>query len=149
MLGRLRARPTVAAAAESDDWAIMQGEFNGRPMFARFNTSFRDATDQADYGVQIDVAIPLNAPDPNGLPQHTELEQLNEIEDLVVERARGRAVFVGVFTTSNVRQLVLYSTASDWVEWFHHGLESAVSSHSVQCRATRDPDWKAYNNFVR
>jgi hypothetical protein len=145
---RRRASTTVAAAAAADDWNILQGTFEGRPMFARFNPGFRAASDRGEYGIQVGVAIPLNAPNEHGLPAPPELEQLDQIEDEVVEKARDRAVLVGVFTTSSMREFVLYTRTSDWVESFHHELEVAVPTHEVQCMAQRDPDWNVYRTFV-
>jgi hypothetical protein len=144
-----RGAMTVAEANDADDWEILQGSFQGKPMFARFNSGYRDASDRDRYPIQIGVAIPLNAPDAHGLPEQDELEQLGGIEDQMMDKVDDRAVFVGVFTTSSMREFVLYSTTSDWVESFHHELEAAVPTHEVQVAAVRDPDWNVYRNFVQ
>jgi len=67
----------------------------------------------------------------------------------VAAKAGDRAAFVGVFTTSSMREHIFYSPSSDWVEAFHHELMAAVSSHEVQCGAVRDPEWNVYRTFVQ
>jgi uncharacterized protein DUF695 len=148
VIGRTKAKPTVAEAAAADEWVVLQGTFDGQPMFARFNTGYRDASDREQYAVQVAVVIPFNEPNEHGMPQQSELEQLDQIEDLVDEKSRDRAVFVGVFTTTAIRQFMLYTEASDWVASFHQELQAAVTTHEVECMAVRDPDWNHYRTFV-
>jgi hypothetical protein len=122
--------------------------YNRKPLFARFNTAFRDAGDIANYPIQVGVAIPLHSPDDRGLPASAELDELGKVEDLIVEKAAGHAVMVGAITTNSMREFVLYTEKADWIEEFDEAMQAAVKGHRVQVMAQTDPKWTHYSQFV-
>jgi Family of unknown function (DUF695) len=142
-----RQKKTTVETAE-DAWDISRGYFDGLPLSTRFNTAYLLASNRSDYPIQVGVAVPLIAPDAQGMPSNAENLQLQAIEDEVTAESAGRAVLVGVITTKSMREFVLYTKSGDWIEAFHHGLEAAVASHEVQVMAKRDPDWAVYRQFV-
>ena len=139
---------TFAEAADAASWEVFEGHREGGPIFARFNTSFRDVADRSRYGIQIGVAIPLTEPDQHGLPRQEEVKALDAIEDAVLAASAGNGTLVGVITTRSMREFVLYTGESDWIEPFHHSLQERVTTHEVQVMAQRDPEWNVYRQFV-
>ena len=118
------------------------------PLVTRFNTAFRGATDSAEWGFQVGVAVPLKHPKENGLPGPEEGEELGVIEDLITAEAGDRAVLVGVISTHSMREFVLYAKAGDWIQGFHRDLRERVRGHEVQVIARSDPMWDVYKQFV-
>jgi hypothetical protein len=138
----------VKEAERAPAWTVSEGTYNKRPLFARFNTAFRDAGDTADYPIQVGVAVRLHSPDGRGLPESAELDELGKVEDLIVEKAAGLAVMVGTITTNSMREFVLYTDKADWIEEFDHAMQAAVKGHTVQVMAQTDPKWAVYSQFV-
>lgn len=138
----------MKVAEATSAWQVYEGNYSGKPLYARFNTAFRQAGDTADYPIQLGVAIPLNNPDQHGLPASAELDELAAIEDLIVEKVAGNAVLVGAITTNSMREFVLYTNNADWIEGFDHSMQEALAGHTVQVMAKTDPKWDVYGQFV-
>jgi Family of unknown function (DUF695) len=139
--------PTVEEASQSAGWRVFQGQYDGRPLLARFNAALRDARDRATFPIQIGVAVPLNAPDDRGMPSGTELGELATIEEQVIEAAAGRAVLVGRSRrTTCVSSCCTPSQANgsraSTTPW------KAVKGDEVQVMARADPDWNLYGQFI-
>ena len=47
-----------------------------------------------------------------------------------------------------MREFVLYTGSPDWIEGFHHELQSALPTHDLQVMAQEDGDWSVYRQFV-
>jgi Family of unknown function (DUF695) len=140
--------PTVDEASQSAGWHVFEGQYDGRPLLARFNAALRDARDRSTFPIQIGVAVPLNAPDDRGMPSEAELAELAALEERVIKAAAGHAVLVGSITTNSMREFVLYSQSPEWIESFDHALQAAVEGHEVQVMARSDPDWNVYGQFI-
>lgn len=138
----------VADAVEASEWQVSEREYEGSRLIARVNAAYRRAADQAEYAIRVGVAIPLNDPDESGLPQGTELEQLNAIEDTLVESAGLHAALTCVLTTSAMREFVFHSRTSEWIEPFHRQMDEVIAEHEVQVMALRDPEWTFYRQIV-
>jgi hypothetical protein len=129
-------------------WTIAEGNNQGRPLIARFNTAFKDVAARGGRGIQIGVAIPFKKPRADGLPESTEATTLATIEDAVVREAADRALLVGVITTGGMREFVLYTATGEWIASFHKALQAAVTTHEVQMSANHDRAWSVYTQFV-
>ncbi|MDH5615712.1 MAG: DUF695 domain-containing protein [Acidimicrobiia bacterium] len=125
---------------------IITGTHEEKPLIARFDTSSEQL--KGRYSVQVGVAIPLNDPTPEGLPTPGEDEQLGTIEATLLRKIDQQCVLVGVITTAGMREFVLYTNSSAWIEAFHQAFQAAVPTHQVQVMAKTDPDWSVYRSFV-
>ena len=125
---------------------VVTGEHEEQPLIARFDTSAEQLMDR--YAVQVGVAIPLNDPTPEGWPTPEEDRQLARIEANVVRKADQQSVLAGVITTGGMREFVLYTNSSTWIEDFHRKLQEDVTTHQVQVMAKTDPGWSVYKSFV-
>jgi hypothetical protein len=143
MLGRKKG-PTVATA--EDSWAVYKGTRDGDLLLVRIQTTLRLARDRASYPIQIGVALPILTA--TGYPSPEENLELQDIEELVINEAGDRAVWVAALTVRGVRELVFYCSSGEWIAEFHQRLQSLVSSHEVQCMAQSDPDWSTYFAFL-
>jgi hypothetical protein len=141
--------PSVGEAAAAPEWGVSEGNYDGNPMFARFNAAFKDCPDRATYPIQIGVALPLHSPNEQGLPRKPEFVELDAAEETVIDEAGERAILVGVITTRGMREFVLYTATAEWIESFDLALQQRVESHTVQVMAKNDPKWTTYRQYVR
>lgn len=115
-------------------------------MIARFDTSTEQLMGR--YSIQVGVAVPFNDPTLEGLPGPDEQTQLDRIEKTLVRKADEQSVLVGVITTGGMREFVLYTNSSAWLEGFHETMKAEVTTHPVHVIAKNDPDWSVYKSFV-
>lgn len=144
----LRRRKVADLPIDRATWHVYEGEYDGSPLLARFDSEVGRAKDRSDYGIQIGVAVPLNDPDERGFPKESESAELAAIEELILEASPSDAVLVGVISTKSMREFVLYSQSSDWIEAFHRRLQDEAAVHEVQVMGRRDPEWAVYRQFV-
>jgi hypothetical protein len=127
-------------------WMVVTGTHNDKPLIARFDTSSEQL--KGRYSIQVGVAVPLNQPTSEGLPTPEEDQQLTRVEAKVVSNAANESVLAGVITTAGMREFVLYTNASAWIEDYHRDLAKDITTHEVQVIAKTDPEWTAYRAFV-
>lgn len=127
-------------------WMVITGTHAEKPLIARFDTSAEQL--KGRYSIQVGVAIPLNDPTPDGFPTPEEDEQLGKIETTLMRKADEHSVLAGVITTGGMREFVLYTNSSVWLEAFHEAMKAAVSTHQVHVIGKNDPNWAVYRSFV-
>jgi hypothetical protein len=125
---------------------VVTGTHDGKPLISRFDTSAEQL--KGRYSIQVGVAVSLNDPTPEGWPTPEEDQQLAAIEARIVRDADEQSVLAGVITTGGMREFVLYTNTSAWIEDFHNVLRAAVPTHDVQVMAKTDPDWSVYKSFI-
>lgn len=140
-----RKRPPREVTFEGS-WMVLTGDFEGKPLIARFDTSAEQL--KGRFSIQVGVAVPLNDPTPEGWPTPEEDKQLSKVEAKVIGQADEQSVLAGVITTGGMREYVLYTNSSEWIEDFHQALREEVSTHEIQVMARVDPNWSVYKSFV-
>jgi hypothetical protein len=140
-----RKRPHREVSFE-DSWMVISGMHEEKPLIARFDTSGEQL--KGRYSIQVGVAIPFNDPTPEGMPTPEETVQLDAIETTLLREAHEQSVLVGAITTGGMREFVLYTNSSAWLEAFHAAMKAAVPTHPVHVIAKNDPDWSVYKSFV-
>ena len=58
----------AATYPSEGSWSVLEGEYNGTPMFVRRNDSGAELQGHADYKFRVGVATPILEPRPDGLP---------------------------------------------------------------------------------
>ena len=98
---------------------------------------------------RVGVAVPLNAPDPDGLPTRNEARLLADIEDALVAalHAGSEAVHLLVLTTGGMREFVFHTTSPETVGTAIAEVAARFPSHQVQWFQEEDPDWEVYSQF--
>jgi hypothetical protein len=127
-------------------WRVAQGKHNGKPMFVRTNMGYRSFRGVIGYEHQVGIAVPLRAPQPNGLPSSEEIGDLDFIEDTIcslLETGR-ESLFVAVINTSGMREFVLYTRSPEQVKQKFEQLRSGITSHTIQLMIQPDKDWQVY-----
>ena len=140
--------PALDALPTEDQWAVGQGENDGKPLIARINSSAKEYVGHPELPVRLGMAIPLQAPRPDGLPDEAESEQLDDIEDRLFDAVGSNGRVVLVITTSGMREFVSYVRSPDVAERVAQSVRVATSTHEVQHYAEADPEWDVYGQFA-
>ncbi len=131
-------------------WSVAQGTYDEHPLIVRINAGAAAVRGDITLRHRVGVAVPLNAPDPAGLPAAAEAVVLTEIEDALIEALGvGRsAVHALVVTTSGIREFVFHTRTPEAVDTAVAGVRDRFPSHDVQWILGEDPDWDVYAQFT-
>lgn len=115
-------------------------------MVTRINRGLDAVAGHSLFPTQIGIAIPLNQPRPDGLPDGEEQKVLYQIEDWIRAElaAENRSLFVGVITTSGMREFVLYTSDEEAATEKIRNLVDRTKSHEVQYIVKDDAEWAVY-----
>lgn len=140
----------VAPYPNESSWSVLKGQNEGKPMFIRRNEAALAFAGHPDYKYRIGVAIPLLAPNGDGLPTNEEMEQLNAIEDALTEQLEieQRALHVLAITTGGMREFVFYSRVPARAEKIVESLREKIATHEPQSYVTEDGKWTLFKQFV-
>ena len=130
-------------------WQVSKGQYDGRPLIVRVNTSADPFRGHPELSNQVGIAVPFKLPNEDGMPSSAELEELNEIEDRLFEifQSGQQAVVVAVITTSGMREFVLYAHDPNEIVGKHRQLQSEISHHEIQLMIQADRDWTTFKRF--
>jgi hypothetical protein len=135
--------------SDDQEWSVLQMDDDGSPLLIRRNDSAKAWKGHPGLTIKLGFAIPLNAPNPGGMPDPDESLSLNDVEDQIVaevgENAKG--LLVMVLTNGVMREFVFYIAEGADIGRMHQTLQERVKSHEVQCMAMKDPSWEAYAAF--
>lgn len=135
----------------ADEWKVMQGKLNEKPIFSRYKVSLLDAVGHPKYPFQIGVAIPLLNPTEDGLTTDPEAEELWKIEDEVAKilEENSEAVHAVSITFNGMRELVFYT--SEWKpQYFEQRVKqiqadgSISKGHQLQFMMQQDKNWETF-----
>jgi hypothetical protein len=64
-----------------DNWSILTGEYNSKPIVVRKNTGLKNIAGKGYFDLRSGIAFNVLKPEDNGLPSPKENEELNKLED--------------------------------------------------------------------
>ncbi|MCK9361111.1 DUF695 domain-containing protein [Patescibacteria group bacterium] len=137
----------------ADQWSVLKGKLDGKPIITRFKEALVDAIGHPDYPFQIGVAVPLLAPTLNGLPLPNEGECLLTVEDALVDALEKNqaAVHVMTITFNNMREFVFYAHGGkpESYEQEVKRVEEKISTkHQLQFMIQLDKDWEVFKKYA-
>lgn len=135
---------------EEQRWSVAQAEHDGVVLVVRCNETAGEWAGHAELPVKLGFAIPLNRPNPGGLPNPAENAELGEVEDLIARLVPAAAVGVHALTltTGETKELVFYIAPGADIAKLHDDIREQVASHDVQCLAVEDRKWRTYRAFA-
>lgn len=127
-------------------WSVSQGDHDGKPMIVRFHSGYGKFKGVEGYEHQVGIAVPLNAPEPSGLPSSAENRELDSVEDaLCAALESGReSLLVAIITTSGMREFVFYTLAPEQVKAKFEQLRKNINSHKIQLMIQPDKEWDVF-----
>jgi uncharacterized protein DUF695 len=146
------APPAPALQSDARDWANMQGEMGGMPVFIRIRTSLRDRAIQANYGHQVSVEIAFHELRENGLPcSEKELTAVDQLEDWLVGRLESFSpTLLGLVITGDGARVCYFYTAdpAQAIALWEQQFQPHIRSHQVTFQIRPDPGWEMYRRFL-
>jgi len=96
--------------SQDGSFSIMQGEVDGRPLFALIDMRLRDFADKQRFPFFLSLSTSLSNPTSEGLPTRSDADNLNAWEEAVEARVQSASifVFVGRVTWNGHRELLYY-----------------------------------------
>jgi hypothetical protein len=144
-LVELRARPGKV----SDDWALLSGEVEGKPMVAKIALE-PDLSGMSAHPWRVDVAMGLKNPDGSGFPRPEELAALQVLDERVATWVGGRTRSVPWLTRScdGVRTTSLYVAEPIAIS---DGLRAVIGEggYTSEVRVTYDSRWQEFRRYAR
>jgi hypothetical protein len=138
----------VTWVAAEDRWSVAKGENNGKPIFLRVSSSAKQFAGHPDFPVRFGVAVPLQAPDENGLPQPMESQQLGNIEDQLFQALGSSGRLVLIITTGGMREFVSYVRSPELAERVFERVRNATKTHELRHYTASDPIWELFGQFA-
>lgn len=131
-------------------WAVLKGQHNGKPMFIRRNESAAQLEGHAEYGYRVGVAVPLLAPNNDGLPSNDEMEALNKIEDALSVAFENQQASLQVLavTTNAMREFIFYTRVPAEIEARLNTVRSQFPNRELQFYIAADSKWDGYAQFA-
>ena len=119
-------------------------------MVVRRNNSVDQYSSNPEFVYRIGFAIPLLAPNDEGLPSTEEMNTLNQIEDELSKQLEKDNVSIQVLsiTTSGMREYVYYIKDSKIVEKVISDVRRKYSSYEIQYYVEEDKGWSLYKQFI-
>jgi hypothetical protein len=127
-------------------WSVLQTEDEEGPILIRVNNTAKKWAKHPRLNIKVGFAIPLQSPNPGGLPDPDENAKFNDIEDEICEllKATGPAIQVLAITTGTFKEYVFYIENGESIEQAHKQAMSAFSEYDIQCYGENDPKWQGY-----
>lgn len=134
----------------SDSWEFYLCRVEGRPASIALDLGLRRAAPQAKRPWLLCVQALLRSPRPDGLPDGTEAQALNALEDRLQERllARCDAVEAGRLSTNGVRELYFYGKDDAGLDDAVEEASVAAPGYRLRLRAEEEPGWERYLDFL-
>lgn len=131
-------------------WTVSQGTRVGKPIFVRCNVSAKSLAKHSDYRFRVGVAVPLKAPNEDGLPTNDEMEQLNTLEDQLCDSLEQQQESLQVLsiTTQGMREFVFYTRNPELARNTIEELRATTKSHEIQGYVAEDKKWSVYAEFA-
>ncbi len=140
LLPALRDRvSSFARSCNGEKWAVLKGEREGKRIVVTTNLAIK-RVEHLLFDTHVALEIPLHAPTPDGLTTNEEADVLNALEDQLLGRLGGDAIYLGRETCDGARTLHLHvmesGPAAASIEAFR-----ASAGREVRVAVTPDPRW--------
>lgn len=147
LLRRTSRNPQPASSADADAaWTLLEGTYEGRPIFVRRNVALAALSADRDRPYQVGIAVPFIEPDAQGLPGAADLERLGAFEDTLAAILchGGLCLFAAVITCGGMREFVFYTHDPDAVKPRAQYIREGFGVIDFQVMAQPDPEWAIY-----
>jgi hypothetical protein len=147
-MGLLRRMPPRAPSRAEPEaaWTLLEGTYEGRPIFVRRNVALAVGGGDRTRPYQIGVTVPFLEPGAHGLPGAADFERLGPFEDTLAAILchGGLCVFAAVVTCGGMREFVFYTDDPEAVKPRAQYIHEGFSAIDFQLMAQPDPSWAVY-----
>lgn len=143
----IRALPKVTDDAQP--WSVAMVRVDEKPLIVRANGLAKKWKAHPELPIKLGFAMPLNKPNPAGLPDPEENLVLNGVEDAILAAVESRTIGFHALTLTNgeMKELILYIPEGVDIQSLHEHLRQTVTSHEVQCLAEVETAWETFQAY--
>jgi uncharacterized protein (TIGR01619 family) len=137
---------SVNAQKLQHDWENYIVSLNGKPVSINVDLGLKPQVPVADLPFVIIARLKLNNVDQWGMPDQSEMNELDKVEEKMVEnlnRFQG-AVYVGRFTQRGIREYYFYSNDTSRYQSSIGSVFLESSNFKWLAQAKKDADWENY-----
>jgi hypothetical protein len=129
-------------------WSILNGQYQGHPLFVRRNDSAKSLLANSEYRWRVGIAVSLTNPNQHGLPIEPEMTLLSNIEAALQSNLESdqSAILVLVITTKGMREFVFFTRVPD-VEPAIAAVRVKFPNQTLHSYVKEDKDWNVYKQF--
>ena len=134
----------------ADIWVEREGKYGRMPMIIKVNNGLKSLAGHGLLQHQVGIAVQINKPLTNGLPDDEEETHLDNIEETLITELKesNLAVFAVVVTTGGLREFIFYTHNPKAIENSFNKLEQRITSHALQLNIQRDKQWMLYKQYA-
>ena len=139
----------VQSAVKRDLWAMAEGENNDKPLMIRFRSELRKVEDVSGYPDLLLVNWNYES-DPQGLPTESDVEAIDDFEDLLLAALEHdcQTVLVCVITNDGSRQWVFYSSDIHEAETRINSMPQKPKAYPIELLADDDAEWSYFKDNI-
>ena len=134
-----------------DDWLLARMQRNGFPLNVRMANAYRDLGSVPGYKHKIIIVVPLRDPQPSGLPEDSEFDELKAVEISLcgVLEAENESLCVLAITGCGTRDLIFYTRNPKQARKKIETVKAIITSHKIDVAIQLDRDWELYGFFSK
>ena len=139
----------VQDAITRDQWNVAEGEDENQPLVVRFRSELRTVEDVSGYPNLLLVNWNYEG-DERGMPKDSELESLDDFEDVLTEALEKdfHSVLACVITTESSRQWVFYSSNVDEAATRINAMPQKEKPYPIELLADDDEEWVYFKDNI-
>jgi hypothetical protein len=132
-----------------NDWILAKWQRNGYPTVLRMATAYRGMDSVPGYEHKVIVVVELRDPQPSGMPQTTEYDDLENVELAICGEleAGNDSLCVLAITGCGTRDLIFYTRNAKQAERRIEAARALVTTHIFNAVVEPDKDWELYRYF--
>jgi hypothetical protein len=143
--------PAPEAIALPDSWSVIEAQYGANRLVGWLRDGASELSGHPAYRQQVGIALILNRPRQDGLPDDAESEQIYDLEDLIQDKleADNQSLLVAKWFVRGCRELVFYTTDVKALSRRLDEIASKGTRNQMQLTSSKDPDWKVLQQFAR
>lgn len=132
-----------------NDWILAKWQRNGYPSVIRMATAYRGMGSVPGYEHKVIVVVELRDPQPSGMPQTSEYDDLEKVEFAICGQleAGNDSLCVLAITGCGTRDLFFYTRNAEQAEQRIESARALVTTHTFNAAVEPDKDWELYGYF--
>jgi hypothetical protein len=134
-----------------NDWILARWQRNGYPTVIRMATAYRGMGSIPGYEHKVIVVVELRDPQPSGMPQTSEYDDLEKAELAICGQleAGNDSLCVLAITGCGTRDLIFYTRDAQEAQQRIETARTLVTTHTFNAGVEPDKDWELYAYFDR
>src|SRR5262249_45097009 len=143
--------PAPTEIALPDSWSVFEGQHGAYRMVGALRDGVAPLMGHPAYKHQAGIALILERPRADGMPEPDESELIYGLEDKIHEKLEeaNQSLLVAKWFVHGCRELVFYTTDVKALSRLLDEIASKGTRNQMQLTTNKDPDWKVLRTFSK